>query len=110
MKENYQFHQTAGLIQRLTNISHLLLIGAIVAEKLYLRKSVFVVFKVVLHGKQITCQTDKENRLKHAQFPQGVPVWRMRTSHPNIPFIVSRNWKSRQKTEKGSNFVLKQFS
>ena len=100
MKENYQFQQTAGLIQRLTNISHLLLIGAIVAEKLYLRKSVFVVFKVVLHGKQITCQTDKENRLKHAQFPQGVPVWRMRTSHPNIPFIVCRNWKSRQKKRK----------
>ena len=72
-----QYQQTPGSIQRLTNISHLLLIGVIVAEKFCLTKCVFVVYKFVLHRKQITCQTDKENRLKHAQFLQGVPVWRM---------------------------------
>ena len=63
-----QYQQTAGLIQRLTNISHLLLIGVIVAEKFCLRKCVFVVYKFVLHGKQITCQTDKGNRLKNPIF------------------------------------------
>ena len=73
---NYQ--QTWRLIQRLINISLLLSIGVIVAEKFCLRKCVFVVYKFVLHEKQITCQTDKGNRLKHAQFLQGVPVWRMR--------------------------------
>ena len=72
IKKPYQ--QTAGLIigLRLTNISHVLLIGVIVAEKLCLRKCVFVVYKFVLHGKQITCQTDKGNRLKYTQFSQGV--------------------------------------
>ena len=73
-KIKHQYQQTTGLIQRLTNISHLLLIGVIVAEKFCLRKCVFVVYKFVLHGKQITCQTVKGNRLKHAQFSQGVPV------------------------------------
>ena len=47
-----QYQQTAGLIQRLINISHLLSIGVTVAETFCLRKYVFVVYKFVLHGKQ----------------------------------------------------------
>ena len=70
IKKLYQ--QTAGLIQRLTNISHLLLIGVIVAEKFCLTKYMFVVYKFVLHGKQfvakhtwktICCQTDKRSEM-----------------------------------------------
>ena len=72
-----QYQQTAGLTQRLINISHLLLIGVIVAEKFCSRKCVVVFCKFVVHGEQITCQTDKGNRQKHAQFSQCVPVLRM---------------------------------
>ena len=50
-------------------------VGVIVSEKFSLRKCVFVVFKFVLHGKQITYQADLGNNLKHAQLLQGVPVW-----------------------------------
>ena len=38
----------------------------------------FVCFlQVCLAWKTISCLTDKGNRLKHVQFSQGVPVWRM---------------------------------
>ena len=47
----------------------------------------FVVYKFVLHERQITCQTDKGNKLKHAKFSQGVPVWRMLS--PNVHCFYS---------------------
>ena len=69
--------QTTGLIQRLSNNIQLLSIGVIVSEKFGFRKCLFVVYKFALHGQQFSCQTGKGNRLKHRQFSQDVPVWRM---------------------------------
>ena len=49
-----QYQQTAGLIHRLTNFSHRLLIGVIVVEKFfvvekfYLRKCVFVAYRAFI--------------------------------------------------------------
>ena len=77
-----QQQQTTGLIQRLSNSIQLLSIGVIVSEKFCFRKCLFVVHKFALHGQQFSCQTGKGNRLKHRQFSQGVPVWRM--IHPVI--------------------------
>ena len=71
-----QQQQTTGLNQRLNNIQ-LLSIGVIVSEKFCFRKGFFIVYKFALQGKQFSCQTGKGNRLKHCQFSQGVPVWRM---------------------------------
>ena len=68
---NKQYQQTAGLVQRLINNTHLLSVGVIVAEKFCLEKCVFVVYKFVLHGKQFFAKTDKGNRVKHIQIKQG---------------------------------------
>ena len=59
-----KYLQTTGLIQRLINISHLLSIGVIVAEKLCL----LVVPKLVLRGKQFL------TKQKNWQIWQGTGV------------------------------------
>ena len=46
-------------------------------EVLFQKVCLLVVYKFTLHGQQFSCQTGKGNRLKHRQFSQGVPVWRM---------------------------------
>ena len=67
---NKQYQQTTGLIQRLINITHLLLIGVIVAEKFYLRKCVCCLH-VSFAWKTISCHTEKGNGVKHKQIWQG---------------------------------------
>ena len=81
-KHQKHHQQSAGLIQRLTNISHIcrLVLSVIVAEKFCLRKCMFVVYKFALHGKQITVPNRQGNRIKQAQFLQDEPVWRMNST------------------------------
>ena len=72
-----QYQQTSGLIQRLNNNIELLSVGVIVSEKFCFSKFVVCCLQVCLAWKTISCQTDMGNRLKHVQFSQGVPVWRL---------------------------------
>ena len=81
-----QQQQTTGLIQRLRNNIQLLSIGVIVSEKFCFSKCPCFL-QVCLAWKTISCQTDKGNRLKHVQFLQGVPVWRMW-----YHWAISWNW------------------
>ena len=75
MKKQQQ--QTTGIIQRLSINIQLLSIGVIVSEKFCFRNCLFVVYKFALRGQQFSYQTGKGNRVKHRQFSQGPPVWRM---------------------------------
>ena len=82
------YQQTTGLIQRLINISHLLSIGVIVAEKFCLRKCVCC-SQVSFAWKTFLFQTEKGNRVRYRQIWQGNCVEDVRllysdASYPHI--------------------------
>ena len=54
-----QQQQTIGLIQRLSNNIQLLSLGVIVSEKLCQEVRLFVVYKLVLHGRQFLAKEKK---------------------------------------------------
>ena len=72
-----QQQQTTGLVKRLSNNIQLLSLGVIVSEKFCFRNCLFLVYNFALPGQQFSCQTGKGYRVKHWQFLQGLPVWRI---------------------------------
>ena len=61
--------QTTGLIKKLINISHILLIGVLVVEK-FNWESVVHNSQAILAWKTISCQSEKGKRVKHRHIQQ----------------------------------------